>query len=285
MISSSASSPKIIYVARWHEDDRLRELRLDTPEIARVRDALTGAPEQLEEEVKKKAIGFGWLHENELLRFVGLTIDRTSVDSIASGLSCESHCLQFAHCPASEEAERKSNAEKRNPAWIEMRLNRRLALLNLITLILVMIQVVLLLQQNFQVDEALGKFSTMVEAYLWQVKTPALDAVYRDDTNIIELTNYGQTPVRITKAVLMTANGELPLLNGNALLLEGKSIELQLLHASFDALDIKNGVKVIVRYVYLGNRFQMTWGAILQFREGGPWVIPTGDPSSEPLTR
>lgn len=279
---------KPIYIARWRQDEHLREFRLAADELGGLQTAATGDMQQLEEAVQKKAREYGWLLDGEALHFAAAErVDANNAGG-ASSIIPATHCiyLNFIFCPAADPKLRSKNLKERRPDWVELDRNRILAWVSGITLILVVFQFVLLIEQNAQFDDALRQFKTVVENYVWQVNTPGLWPNYLPDTKEFELVNYGQTPIGVTAVELITHSGRHSLLpNGPENLRPGGDKHIRALPSTFDGIDITDGVMIEIDYVYLGNRYRLLWAAEVVFaRSGGAYIKPQGEPSIERLS-
>jgi hypothetical protein len=283
-----------IYVATWRENDCVRELRLREEDLANlqadVRTALEGkTSEPLEDTVQRYAKAAGWLFDAEKLSFIASDPAGDVSESEKEHLH-HNRCvyLRFVFHPANDEKLRRRHLRRRNPEWVESDRNRWLTGISTITLLLVVIQLGLLLQQNAQFDEALRKFESVVQAYLWQVNTPALGAEYLSDTSDIELTNYGLTPISVSQATLATDSRHYsPLLAyGKVLRLRGGEAQrISTLRPDVSGADIAKGVTIEIIYIYLGNPYKLTWPAEVRFKGETPRVEPKGEPTVPPIKR
>jgi len=284
--ASTGGMTKPVYIATWREDDQSREVLLRPAELASLQDAFNGNVAKLEEAVYKRAKALGWLLDGESLLFVTAEVATGATGEAQTVLLRECIYLRFAFCPAADPEQRRRNLKQRKPDWIEVDRNRLLTYISMATLILVVIQLALLLWQNAQFDEALRQFKTVVQAYLWQVNTPALGANYLSDTGEIELMNYGQTYISLDKAVLSTSTGESPLkVAGGTRLKAGESARISTSPQDIGGPDIVKGVEIRVVYVYLGHSYQLVWPATVRFKGNTPYIEPVGEYTVAPIQR
>lgn len=280
---------KTIYVARWHDDiGILRTIRLTSDMLSSLPEFTNGNSWQLEEKVCKRAIEYGLLFDGERLDY------------------CSQHCisdnhisLEFVFCPAEDSRQRKRNLKQRHPDWVELDHNRLLARIGAATFVLVIAQFILLLQQNMQFDGALNQFTRVVENYIWQANTPGLWPTYLIDSDQIDLVNYSQTPIGITSIRLMThgaidspgkptlpqsmpANIGIP-----ARLRENDAMTISMLLTQTSIMtngtDLNSGVILEVDYVYLGNRYQLSWPADVQYKGRDILIRPRNEPVIKPV--
>jgi len=284
--ASTSGMTKPVYIATWGEDGQQREVLFHSGELAGLQAAFNGDVAELEQAVGKRAAALGWLLEGESLHFIAAEVAIGARREEQATLQRECIYLRFVFCPAADPEQRRRNLKQRKPEWIEVARNRLLTYVNLAMLILVVIQLALLLQQNAQFDEALRQFRTAVQAFLWQVNTPALGATYLRDTGEIELMNYGQTPISLTQAVLSTSRGESPLkVAGGATLKEGESVRISTSPQDIGGPDIVKGVEIKVVYVYMGHSYQLVWPATVRFKGNTPYVEPVGEYAVAPIPR
>lgn len=272
----SSAAVKHVYVARWHEDGKMHELRLRGEESQHLPSALAGDSNELEKTIGKEASKVGWLLTDETLQFVTAT---TASDGIER-TSCT--YLSFAFCPAKSLKGRICRLLRRSP-------ERLAAYISLAMSLAILVQLGLLFQQNNQFDEALRNFESVVQAYLWQVNTPALDASSLPGTNDIELTNYSLTFIRISKATLVTPNGEFPLLKQGMIIWPNAKEPYRFSTLPPDIIlggdDINKGVVIEVDYNHMGNLYKLIWPAKVKFAEKSLRIEPLGEPTKTPIKK
>jgi hypothetical protein len=278
---------KQTYVAQWHADGQLYELPLTAaPDLSKGLDELAKI-------VCAQAVGIDWLLDGEALHFVSIATVDSETDGSVGITRHKCTYVRFAFCPSTNPQQRQKNVRKRNPESVESIFHRGLTIfstiISVIMIVLVFLQLDLLRQQNNQFDEALRKFESVVQAYLWQVNTPALGAKYLEDTSDIELTNYGLTPISISKATLVTSSQHSSLLAYGVVyrLREGEAQRISTLRPEISGPDMSKEIAIEIIYIYLGNPYKLTWPAKVQFnKDGTPRIVPQGEtPTVTPITR